>query len=98
MSALRFHRLNKIRDAFLTWKILWGRKRELMQFEDTVQCKGNDARKRRIFNHWKHCILLEKKQRQQQQQQQQTVQKYKDCKTIKLRNKTKTVLKNHILL
>ena len=79
MSAIRFHRLNKIRDAFVKWRILWGRKRELMQFEDTVQCKGNEARKRRIFNHWKHCILLEeRKQQLQKSTQQQQVQGYED--------------------
>ena len=56
-SAIRFHRLIKVRDTFLKWKILLERKRELMQFEDDVLCKGNEARKRRVFTHWKHCIF-----------------------------------------
>ena len=58
-SGIRFHRLYKIRDAFLTWRTVWRRKRELMKFEDCVQSKGNKARKQRIFTHWKHCIFLD---------------------------------------
>ncbi|XP_028391403.1 protein SFI1 homolog [Dendronephthya gigantea] len=57
-SGMRFYRLHKMRDAFLKWRIIWERKVELFQFEDTVKCKGNNARKQRVFIHWKHYIVL----------------------------------------
>ena len=56
-SGIRFYRLHKIRETFVKWKLVWRRKVELMELEDTIQSKGIKAKKQRIFLYWKHCIF-----------------------------------------
>lgn len=57
-SSERYHRLQSLRRWYSKWKGTWTRKRELAQFEDAIQGKGEKAKKRRILLTWKSCILF----------------------------------------
>ena len=56
-AASRHFSLVLLKKSFHTWTTRWQRKVELAQFDDLISYKGDVAVARRVFVHWKYCIL-----------------------------------------